>query len=108
MPMPRLTRLPLFNSWATRRAMMICGSMISSVRNEVVDERCRRDDVIGCGDADRHDMLRRHDHGIRRHGHDRIEIACGERVGEVAEVIGEEGVDQRKLRANGGFEQEWL
>ena len=52
-----------------------------------------------------HDVLRRYDHGIGRHRHDRVEIACGQRVGEVAEVICQKGVDQGELRPQCGLEQ---
>src|SRR6185295_20034019 len=75
------------------------------VRNQIVDERRRGYDVIRCDDAYGYDMLRRYDHGICRHRHDRIEIARGQRVGEVAEVIRQEGMDQGELRPQRGLEQ---
>src|SRR5437588_12182502 len=80
----------------------------SPVRNEVVDEWCRGHDMVGCDDAHGHDVFRRYDHGVCRHGHDRVEIACGQHVGEVAEVIGQKGVNQGKLRPQRGFEQKLL
>src|SRR6476620_4379091 len=77
----------------------------SPVRNQVVDERCRGHDVIGCDDPYGHDVLRRYDHGICRHRHDRVEITCGQRVGEVTEVISQKGVNQGKLRPQCSLEQ---
>src|ERR1700756_3534825 len=108
MPIPRLTRSPLLSSLATRRAMMVCASMESPVRNEVVHEGCRRHDMVGRDDANGHDMLRCYDHGVGGHCHDRIEVARGQCVAEIAEVIGEEGVNQRELRTQCGLEQERL
>ena len=64
--------------------------------------------MVGCDDAHGHDVFCRYDHGVRRHGHDRVEIACGQHVGEVAEVIGQKGVNQGKLRPQRGFEQKLL
>ena len=53
-------------------------------------------------------MLRRYDHGIGRHRHDRIEIARGQRVGEVAEVVRQKGMDQGEFRPQRGLEQKRL
>src|SRR5258707_15451166 len=108
MPIPRLTRSPLLSSLATRRAMMVCGSMKSPVRNEVVDEGCRRHDMVGRDDADGHDILRRYDHDIGGHRHDRIEVAGGQCIAEVAEGVGQKGVNQRKLCPQCRLEQERL
>ena len=77
----------------------------SPVRDEIIDERRRGHDVVGRDDADRHDVLRRDDDGIGRHRHDRIEIARGQRVGEIAEIVGQKGVDQREFGAQRGLEQ---
>ena len=52
--------------------------------------------------------LRRHDHGVGRHRHDGIEVARGQRVGEVAEVICQKCVNQGELRPQRGFEQKRL
>jgi len=61
--------------------------------------------MVGPDDADGHDVLRRHDHGIGRHRHNRIEVARSQRVGEVAEIVGEKGVHQGELRPQCGLEQ---
>src|SRR5207237_3833400 len=64
--------------------------------------------MVGRNDAHGHDVFRRYDHGVCRHGHDRVEIACGQHVGEIAEVIGQKGVNQGKLRPQRSFEQKLL
>ena len=45
------------------------------------------------------------DDGVGGHRHDRIEIARGQRIGEVAEIVGEEGMHQREIGAQRGLEQ---
>ena len=63
MPIPRLTSMPAFSSWAIRRAMMVCGFMSPSlIANEVIDHRGRRDDVVRGDDADRYDVVGAGDH----------------------------------------------
>src|SRR5262245_22719669 len=84
MPMPRLTSMPDRSSCAIRLAMIVCASMLSPVCDEVIDQRRRRNDVVGRDDADRNDVVRRHYGGVRGHGHDRVEVARGQRVGKIA------------------------
>ena len=96
--MPRdSASIPECSSRATRRAIMVCASMISPVRNEIIDQRPRRYDVIRRDDADRHNVLRGDDDGIGSHGHHRIEIARGERVLKIAQIVGEKRMDQREV-----------
>src|SRR5262245_64732815 len=98
MPMPRFTSIPALSSWAIRVAMTSCGSMVSTgVCDEIVDERRRRDHVIGRDDADRNDVLRADDDGLCRHRDHRIEVARRQRVAEIAHVVGEEGLYQREV-----------
>src|SRR5262245_5586877 len=108
MPMPRLTRSPFFNSLATRRAMMVCATMISPYDDQESNDRRRRHDVIERDDADRNDVVRRDDDGVGGHRHDGIEVARGQGVGEVAEIVGEKGMHQRELRPERSLEQERL
>src|SRR5262245_10980973 len=105
MPRPSLTSMPDRTSRAMRLPMIDCASMMSPARDEVIDQRSRRHDVVGRDDPDRHDVVRRYDHGVRGHGHDRIEVARGQRVGEVAEIVGQKRVDQREIRAQRRLEQ---
>src|SRR5689334_23602702 len=89
MPMPRLTRLPSCSSCAMRRAMTLCGSM-SSLRDEVIHDRRRGHHLIGGDGPHGHDMLRIDDDGVGRHRDHGIEVARGEYVGEIAEIVGQE------------------
>ena len=61
--------------------------------------------MIGRDDADRNDVLRSHDHGVGRHRHHRVEVAGGQHIGEIAEVIGQKGVNKRELSAERGLQQ---
>ena len=45
--------------------------------------------MIRRDDADRNDMVRRGDHSVGGHGHDRVVVAGGKRVGEIADVVGQ-------------------
>src|SRR6516164_10743069 len=102
MPIPRLTSMPERNSVATRLAMIVWLSMVSALGYEIVDEWGRRDDVIGSDQSHGNDILGRDNHSVGRHRHHGIEVARGERVGEVAEIVGKEGVDQREVRVQRG------
>src|SRR4029079_18540272 len=97
MPMPRLTSMPSRSSSAMRLAMTVCASMASALGDEVVDERGRRDDMVRRDQADGNDVVGGDDHGIGGHGDHRIEVATGQRVGEIAQVVGHEGMDQREV-----------
>ena len=73
----------------------------SALCDEVIDDRRRRHHVVGSDHADRHDVVRVDDDGLGGHRDHRVEVARGQRVGEVAEIIGEERVDQSPRRAAG-------
>jgi hypothetical protein len=80
--------------------------MISSqVGNQVIDERSRRHHMVGRDYPNRNDMLRAHDHRLGRHHHKRIEIAGGERVAEIPEIVGEKSLYQRKIGKQRHFKQ---
>src|SRR5262245_39231187 len=105
MPMRRLASMQDCSSRAMRLAMTVCASMMSPVCDEVIDQRRGGRDVVGRDDADRNDVVRRHDGGVRGHGHDRVEVARGQRVGEVAQIVGEKRMDEREIRAQRRLEQ---
>ena len=97
--------MPARSSRAMRLAMMVCASMVISVCDEIVDERRRRHHVIGRDHAHRHDVLGVDDDGVGRHRDHRIEVARGERVGQVADVVGEERLHQREVGAQRRLQQ---
>src|SRR5579862_3759787 len=103
MPIPRLTSMPERNSAATRRAMIVWLSMVSALGYEVVDKRGRRVDMIGRNQPHGNDVLGRHDHGVGGHCHDGIEVSRGQRVGEIAEIVGQESMDQCEVRVQRGL-----
>jgi hypothetical protein len=61
--------------------------------------------MVGGHDADRDDIVRTDNDGVGRHRDHRIEIARRQRVAQVPQVIGQECLHQRKVGAQGGFEQ---
>src|ERR1700731_649039 len=103
MPMPRFTSIPERSSHAMRLAMTVCASITSPIGNEKVDERGRGHNVIGRDYTHRHDMVRGHDDSVRRHGDERIEIACSKRVGQIAYIVGEKRMNQREIGAQSGL-----
>src|SRR5438045_1049930 len=106
MPMPRLTSMPSRNSCAIRLAMMVDASIgVPSVRDEVIDQRRRRHDVIGRDHTGGHDVLGVHDHGVRGHGDHWVEVARGERVLEIAEIVSSERADECEVRAQRSFHE---
>ena len=72
---------------------------MSGPRDEVIDERRGRHHVIGRDHPDRDDVLCVDDDGGCRHRDHRVEVARGERVREIADIVGEEGLDQREVGA---------
>src|SRR4051794_16584486 len=104
MPMPRFTSIPALNSRAIRLAMTVCGVMSSSrVANQEVDQGSGGDDLIGRNHANGYDVIgARHDR-CTGHRHDGIEVARGQPIGEVAEVVGEERVNQREVSTKRDF-----
>ena len=61
--------------------------------------------MVGRDNPDGHDVFGRDNHGVCSHCHDRIEIAGGQRVREIALVIGKKGVDQSKICTKRGLQQ---
>src|SRR3954453_1427725 len=104
MPMPRLTSMPSRSSRAMRWAMMVCGS-IGSALHKVVDQGSGRDDVVGRDDADRHDIVGRDEDRVSRHGHQRVEVPSREGVGEIAKVVAQERVHERKVGPQRGLKE---
>src|SRR5262249_7660224 len=91
MPMPRFTSMPGEISLVIRRAMIVCGSMsISCVGDEVIDDRCRRYHMIRRHHADRNDVVGTDDDGLGGHRDHWIEIAGGERIAQIAQIVGDE------------------
>src|SRR3974377_1127857 len=92
-PMPRFTSIPLRNSRAIRFAMTVWASISSPVCNEIINQRSWCNDVVGRDKSDGYDMLGRDNCGTRGHGDDRIEISCGQGIGEIAEIVGKKCAD---------------
>ena len=61
--------------------------------------------MVGRDHADGHDMLGVDDDGRGGHRDYRIEVARGQHIGEVAEVVGEKRLDQREVRSEWKLEQ---
>ena len=51
------------------------------------------------GHTHRNDVLGCHDRSVRRHRDNRVEIAGGQRIGEITQVIREKRADQREICA---------
>src|SRR5262244_3146125 len=99
-PMPRFTSMPGESSLAIRRAMIVCGSIsISGVGDEVVDDWCRRHDMIRRDHADGNDVVGAGDDSASGHCDHRIEIASSEGIAEVAQIVGDERLDQGEVRS---------
>src|SRR5262245_5444584 len=103
--MPRLTSIPDFSSRAIRLAMMVWASMASPIGDQIVDDRGRGYDMIGCDHTHRYNVIRGYDNRVRGHGDHRVEIARSQRVGEIAGVIGKKGVHECEIGAQRGFQQ---
>src|SRR5579864_283351 len=82
--------------------------MVTSVGNEVVVDGGRRYDVIGSNDADRHDVISVCYDRRASHGNHRIEVAGGQGIREIPDVVREEGVHQSEVRAKRGFNEVWF
>ena len=64
--------------------------------------------MVGRYDTHWDNMLSCDNDCIGCHGHDRIEVAGRQRIGEIAKIVGQKRVDQRKIRAKRRLEQEAL
>src|SRR6516225_6655014 len=105
MPMPRFTSMPARSSFAMRRAITIWGSMMASIRDQIVDNWPRCHHVIRCDHADRDNVIRVRYDDVACHSDHRIEVACGQRIGEVAQVVRQEGMDQCEVCVQCRFQQ---
>src|SRR5262245_14421132 len=106
MPMPRFTNMPGDSSLAMRRAMIVSGSIsISCVGDEVVDDWSRRHDMIWRDHTDGHDIVGTGDHSPGGHSDYRIEIASGQRIAQIAQIVGDERLHQGKVRSERDLEQ---
>src|SRR5579871_5388301 len=97
MPMPRFTSIPFLSSRAIRRAIIVAASMASSIRDQVVNQRCRGQHMIRCNEPDWNDMVGRSDGALGGHGDDWIEVSRSQDIGQIAEIIGEKGIYQREV-----------
>src|SRR5262249_33862127 len=75
------------------------------IGDEIIDDSRRRDHMIGCNHAHRHDMIQGCNDRTPGHRNHRIEIAGGKRVGEITDVIGEKCMDEREVGLQCGLEQ---
>src|SRR5262249_49180529 len=67
----------------------------SPIHYEIVDKGRWRDDLIRGDDADWYDVFGRDNHCVGRHRHHRIEVASGEDITQVTELIGNKRMDKR-------------
>src|SRR5215510_2766990 len=61
--------------------------------------------MIGCDHPHRHDVIRGCNHRVTGHRDHGVEIAGGERVGKIANVIGEKCMDEREVGLQCGLDQ---
>jgi hypothetical protein len=66
------------------------------LRNEVVHQHARRNDAIGRYATQRNDVVDLGDHRRRGHRHHRVDVARGEGIFEIAELVRCLRLDQRK------------
>jgi hypothetical protein len=79
--------------------------MASRSSNQVIDERRRGHNVIWGKNSDWHDLLSFGNYYVCGHSHQRIEVARGHCVGQIADMISAARIDQGKLGAQGPLEQ---
>src|SRR3954453_6318679 len=100
--MPRFTSIPSRSSLLMRRAMSVCGSMLSP-RNEVIDERSRRDNMVGGYHTGWHYMLGIYHSRVRAHCHHGIEITPRQRIRQIAIIVAKKRLHERVISV-----QSWL
>src|SRR5271166_2116701 len=105
MPMPRFTSMPSRSSRAMRLAITVCASMVSSLRDNVIHQGSRGDDVVGRDHADGYDLFRGDDDGRGGHRDHRVEVARRERISQVAQVIAHERMNERKVGVQRSLQQ---
>jgi hypothetical protein len=80
----------------------------SSVGYEIVDKWRGSDDLIRWDQADRNDVFSSDNHVVSGHRHHWIEVARGEHVSQVTQVIGNECMNQREVRAQSRLDRKVL
>src|SRR6516165_11686675 len=104
--MPKLTSIPDDSSLAMRRAIMVWASMgVSRIGDEEIDDWCGRHDMIWRNHANRHYVVRIADNFCACHCYHWVEVARRERVDEIAQIIGQEGVHEREVRRQRRFDE---
>src|SRR5688572_9825927 len=105
-PMPRLTRSPTLSSRATRLAIRVFSSMAPLLRDQIIDKHRRCHDGIRRDHPDGHDVLGLGQDDTGGHGHQRIEVPCGQRIGQIADVVGLLGVEESEVGLDRFLEKE--
>src|SRR5271165_6000222 len=105
MPMPRFTSMPSRSSRAMRLAIRVCASMGSFLHDDVIDQGRRGYDMVWRDHADGYDVFRLDDDRVGRCGDHGIEVARRQRVGEVAQVIAHERMNECIVGAERDLEQ---
>ena len=82
-----------------RFAITLCPSIGSPMGDQIINGRRRCHHVIGRDDAYWYNMLGGDNDRVRCHGHHGIEVASGQSVGQVAEIVGQKRMDQCKVSA---------
>src|SRR6266403_146686 len=119
-PQPRLTYAPSVNSCAARCAIcsrvsrgfaatgfswLASPGITESFRlHDAVHENRGRNHIFRIDRAHRNNFFRFHDGGFRSHGHDGIEVSCGETIRQVAQRVGFLRLDERIVRVDGHFQ----
>src|SRR5208337_108726 len=107
-PMPRFTRSLFLNSSATRFAMSTLSSTAAASFHNVVHANKRSGDHFGRNGANGDDVLGFDDDFVCRGGHDHVEVACRERILEIAAVVRTVRGYQGKVRAQRRLQKELL
>ena len=103
--MPRFTSMPERSSLAMRFAIVVCASMASPIRDKVIDQRRRSDDMVGSNQSNGYNMVGDSNDGGTRHCDNRIEISRRKRIREIAKVVGKKGMNQSKISSKRQFEK---
>src|SRR5229473_621549 len=72
--------------------------------HDAMNENRGSHDVFRMDGADRNNFFDFGDSRLRGHGHDGIEISCGQAIGQIPQLIGSLRFDQRVVRVNGQFQ----
>ena len=72
--------------------------------DEIVNERRWGRDVVGCDHSDRHDVLGSGNDRVGSHRDHWVEIASGQGVAQVAQIVSKERLDEREIGAQRRFQ----